>query len=73
LKLKVTISIDEFDSKKYEVRIVEPNKIGKAVITHYLNNIHNGISKYYIEDALNSLVNLFTYKQDEGNSTLASE
>ena len=46
MKLKENISIDEFDGKRYQIRIVEPNN-GKAVLTHYLHNIRNGVSKYY--------------------------
>ncbi len=55
MKLKEKISIDEFDGKRYQVRLVEPNDNGKAVLTHYLHNIHNGVSKYYKEDAFRSL------------------
>ncbi len=55
MKLKEKISIDEFDSKRYQVRLVEPNENGKAVLTHYLHNIHNGVSKYYKDDALEVL------------------
>ena len=54
MKLKENISIDEFDGKRYQIRIVEPNN-GKAVLTHYLHNIHNGVSKYYKNDALKVL------------------
>jgi hypothetical protein len=54
MKLKENISIDEFDGKRYQIRIVEPNN-GKAVLTHYLHNIQNGVSKYYKDDALKVL------------------
>ena len=39
MKLKEKISIDEFDGKRYQIRLVEPNDNGKAVLTHYLHNI----------------------------------
>jgi hypothetical protein len=39
MKLKEKISIDEFDGKRYQIRLVEPNDNGKAVLTHYLQNI----------------------------------
>jgi DNA (cytosine-5)-methyltransferase 1 len=55
IKNKEKISIDEFDGKRYQVRLVEPNENGKAVLTHYLHNIHNGVSKHYKDDALESL------------------
>ncbi len=65
MKLKEKISIDEFDSKRYQTRLVEPNENGKAVLTHYLHNIHNGVSKYYKEDALEVLNDFVTYKQED--------
>ncbi len=36
--MKEKIRIDEFDGKKFRVRIVEPINNKKAVITHYLHN-----------------------------------
>ena len=65
IKNKEKISIDEFDGKRYQVRLVEPNENGKAVLTHYLHNIHNGVSKYYKDDALEVLNDFVTYKQEE--------
>ena len=65
MKLKEKISIDEFDGKRYQVRLVEPNANGKAVLTHYLHNIHNGVSKYYKDDALEVLNDFVAYKQEE--------
>ena len=65
MKLEEKISIDEFDGKRYQIRLVEPNYNEKAVLTHYLHNIHNGVSKYYKEDALEALDNFVTYKQEE--------
>ena len=40
MKAKEKISIDEFDGKKYRLRIVEPISANqqKAVVTHYLHN-----------------------------------
>ncbi|PJC09396.1 MAG: hypothetical protein CO067_09630 [Flavobacteriaceae bacterium CG_4_9_14_0_8_um_filter_31_91] len=46
------ISIEEFDNKKYQIRLIEPLEDEKAVLTHYLHNIHNGVSKHYKKDAL---------------------
>ena len=72
MKLKENISIDEFDGKRYQIRIVEPNN-GKAVLTHYLHNIHNGVSKYYKNDALKVLNDFVTYKQEEENLSIVAE
>lgn len=73
MKLKEKISIDEFDGKRYQVRLVEPNTNGKAVLTHYLHNIHNGVSKYYKEDALEVLNDFVTYKQQEEKLSIVAE
>ena len=73
ISLKKKISIDEFDGKRYQIRIVEPNNNGKAVLTHYLHNIYNGVSKYYKEDALKALEHFVTYKQEEENLSIVAE
>ena len=72
MKLKENISIDEFDGKRYQIRIVEPNN-GKAVLTHYLHNIRNGVSKYYKKDAEKALDNFIAYKQEEENLLIVAE
>ena len=72
MKLKENISIDEFDGKRYQIRIVEPNN-GKAVLTHYLHNIRNGVSKYYKKDAEKALDNFIAYKQEEENLSIVAE
>jgi DNA (cytosine-5)-methyltransferase 1 len=73
MKLKEKISIDEFDGKRYQIRLVESNDNGKAVLTHYLHNIHNGVSKYYKEDALKTLNEFVTYKQEEEKLSIVTE
>jgi DNA (cytosine-5)-methyltransferase 1 len=72
MKLKENISIDEFDGKRYQIKIVEPND-SKAVLTHYLHNIHNGVSKYYKDDALKVLEDFVSYKQKEENLSIVAE
>ena len=72
MMLKENISIDEFDGKRYQIRIVEPNN-GKAVLTHYLHNIRNGVSKYYKKDAEKALDNFIAYKQEEENLSIVAE
>jgi DNA (cytosine-5)-methyltransferase 1 len=73
MKLKENISIDEFDGKRYKIRIVEPSNNSKAVLTHYLHNIHNGVSKYYKEDALKALDEYILYKQEEEKLSIVAE
>ncbi len=73
MKLKEKISINEFDGKRLQIRLVEPIDNKKAVLTHYLHNIDNGVSKHYKKDALKVLKEFVTYKQDEENFSLAAE
>lgn len=70
ITVKKTVSIEEFDGKNYQIKLVEPED--KAVITHYLHNVHNGISKHYKKDALKVLKNFVSYKQEE-NILIAEE
>jgi DNA (cytosine-5)-methyltransferase 1 len=73
MKLKEHISIDEFDGKRYQIRIVEPNTNDKAVLTHYLHNIHNRVSKYYKDDALKVLDEYILYKKEEEKLSIVAE
>ena len=73
MKLKEKISIDEFDGKRYQIRLVEPNNSGKAVLTHYLHNINNGVSKCYEKDAKKELENFISYKKQEENLYFVAE
>lgn len=71
VKEKNKISIEEFDNKNYQKKFIEPED--KAVITHYLHNFKNSISKNYKDDALEVLENYVEYKQDENISIVAEE
>jgi DNA (cytosine-5)-methyltransferase 1 len=51
MKLKEQITIEDFDGQKVKIRLVEANNSKKAVITHYLHNYKNGVSKHYKKDA----------------------
>jgi DNA (cytosine-5)-methyltransferase 1 len=73
MKLKEQISIDEFDSKRFQIRLVEPSENKKAVLTHYLHNIHNGVSKHYKDDALKALNEYVEYKNEYENSSMVAE
>lgn len=75
MKLKEKISIDEFDGKRFQIRLVEPGSINhkKAVITHYLHNINNGVSKHFKKEAEKALKEYVTYKNEEENLDLVAE
>jgi DNA (cytosine-5)-methyltransferase 1 len=51
MSLKQTISINEFDGKSYQIRLVEGIE-EKAVLTHYLHNYKNGVKMHYEKDAI---------------------
>ncbi len=75
MKVKEKISIDEFDGKRFQVRLVEPSSTNhkKAVITHYLHNIDNGVSKHFKKEAEKALKEYVTYKNEEENLSLVVE
>jgi DNA (cytosine-5)-methyltransferase 1 len=64
MKTKEKISIDEFDGKRFQIRLVEPKADKKAILTHYLHNIHNGVSKHYKKDALKVLKEYVTNNEE---------
>jgi DNA (cytosine-5)-methyltransferase 1 len=67
------ISIDEFDGKKFKIRLVENSENDKAALTHYLHNIRNGISKHYKKTALKTLKRYIEYKREVTNPSLVEE
>ncbi len=75
MKLKEKISIDEFDGKRFQIRLVEavPANHKKAVITHYLHNIDNGVAKHFKKDALKFLKEYVQFQEEENNLSMVAE
>ena len=75
MKTKESISIEEFDGKKFQIKIVEPISVNhkKAVITHYLHNIKTKVAKHYEKEALKYINQIVEYKQDEGEKLIAAD
>ncbi len=76
MKLKEKILIDEINGNKYKIRLVEsvPSNHKKAVITHYLHNIDNGLAKHFEKDALNYLnEHLKSQEGQQNNLSLVAE
>ncbi|RVU90570.1 DNA cytosine methyltransferase [Flavobacterium columnare] len=73
MKMKETITIDEFDGKKFKIRFIEEEDNRKAVLTHYLHNYHNGVKKHYEKEALNYLDQIVAYKNETENSNIVSD
>lgn len=71
IKEKHKLSIEEFDGKNYQITLVEPED--NAVLTHYLHNFDNGVSKHYRKDALKVLKNFVEYKQNENIQIVQEE
>lgn len=63
MKIKENISIGDFDNKEYENVLIDAFE-EKAVLTHYLHNIRNGVSKHYKKEALTVLKNYVEYKNE---------
>ncbi len=75
MKLKEKISIDEFDGKRFQIRLVEPVPTNekKAVITHYLHNIDNGVAKHFKKDALKYIKEYVQYQEEVNNLSMVAD
>ena len=71
IAVKQKVSIEEFDGKNYQIKLSEP--YGKALITHYLHNYRNGVSRHYQNDAVKVLDNFVEYKQVEEQINIVAE
>lgn len=72
MEVKNKISIEEFDNKDYQNTLIDTAE-DKAVLTHYLHNIRNGVSKHYKEDALTVLNNYVDYINESEPSIVEEE
>lgn len=75
MKRKHSISIEDFDNKKFKANIGE-NQIeeGEAAFTHYLYNHKNGVSQFYKEDAVEYVKGYVKYQfPEEDDVDLAAE
>jgi len=75
MKLKEKISIDEFDGKRFQIRLVEPYSSNqkKAAITHYLHNIDNKASEHFKIEAEKAIEEYVTYKNEAEKLDLVTE
>ncbi len=71
--MKETISIDEFDGKKFKIRFIEEDDNRKAVLTHYLHNYRNGVKSHFEKEATEYLNQIIEYKNQEENLSLVSD
>lgn len=72
MKIKETISIEDFGDSKYKIRIIEPAENRRAIITHYLNNKSNGVTSKFKKEAIN-YINDFLSSDDLSKDIVAEE
>ena len=70
MKFVEKISIEEFDSRRFKVRIVEPESNKKALLTHYIHNSESAIAKRYKKEAIEFTKEILEHKYPEENITL---
>ncbi len=73
MKLKEQISIEDFDGKSFKIRLVEAINNKKAIVTHYLHNISNGVAKHYKKEAEQYLNEFLTENYPEQDVSLVRE
>lgn len=75
MKPKNSISINDLDNKRFQIRYIDSagSNHKKAVITHYLHNMDNGISKHFEKDAKKYIKEYVKYKNEEEEASIASE
>lgn len=69
MDLKEKISLETFGDKQFRVRLIEPENNQEAVLTHYLHNSKNGVSKFYKKGALAFVKEILEYKYPEEKIT----
>ncbi len=69
MKFKEKITFENLGDTKFQIRIVEPVNNRLAVITHYLHNKDNGVSKTYKKDAYQYLKELLKYQNPDEKIT----
>ncbi len=69
MDLKEKISLETFGSKQFRIKLIEPENNKEAVLTHYLHNSKNGVSKFYKEAALDFTKEILQEKYPEEKIT----
>ncbi len=71
--MKESISIEEFDGKKFKIRFFEEDDERKAVLTHYLHNFNNDHNGNFEEKAKEYIRQIVSYKNEVGNISVVAE
>ena len=75
MNLKEKISLETFGDKQFRIKLIEPENNQEAVLTHYLHNSKNGVSKFYKKGAVQFTKEILEYKfpDEEITSQVAEE
>lgn len=75
MDLKEKISLETFGDKQFRIKLLEPGNNQEAVLTHYLHNSKNGVSKFFKKDAIAFTKEILEYKypEDEITNQVAEE
>lgn len=71
LKMDFTerISLEDIGGKKLKIRLVESSSNREAILTHYIHNCTNGVSKFYKKGALEVTKDILRAKYPEEDIT----
>lgn len=67
------ISFEDFDKKKFKIRFKEEDDNRKAVLSHYLHNIRNGVKKHFEKDANKYIDEILEYRVEEEKLNVVRE
>lgn len=75
MKLKEKISLEKVFEKEYKIKLVELQSNKEAVITHFLHNNKNGVSRFFKKDAIKYTREIlqYAYPQEEISNIVAEE
>jgi len=73
MKLKEKVSIEQIEGTTFKIRLVELQRDRKALVTHFLHNYENGVSKHYNKYANKYLKEYITSSLPTEEYNLVSE
>jgi DNA (cytosine-5)-methyltransferase 1 len=75
MALKEKISISHWDRKAYRNRLSNQNQLDleKAIVTHYLHNVDNGVAKHFKKEAESAIKEFLGYALTECADRIASD
>lgn len=63
------ISLEDINGKKFKIRLVEPDLNRDAVLTHYIHNKTDGVSRFYRDGAIRATKDILEYKYPDEDVT----